>query len=151
VEALVAAIQQRPKQRGTNLGGVFKYMQRTITSVEGDRTAQQARGRRVPPAPLYVAVVLTDGHADGKQTELPEKIAASSVHVAFWGGATGQAGEEGRHLGQRAGLQADGQMETVPFGYWESRAPAFGDSFGRPADTQLVETLRAGKPVERPF
>jgi len=55
----------------TNIAGALAYTKRNSQKIQEERQRVAASGKSLPPAPLWVGNIFTDGKSEGAHTKLP--------------------------------------------------------------------------------
>ena len=136
-----SSLLQSPHPGSDFLGG-FRFVQRNVERLQGEREKRREAGKNPGPDPLIIVSFYTDGQVDQPGSEdLPKKF-DPGVSFYFWG-VDGPHMEAGlRDLAQRAGVTEDNPLFVYPLNDSEGLARSWGESFGRRLDERLWAFLQ---------
>jgi len=136
-------IQQSANYRGTtNIGGFLTFVKRNISESRNERANATAKGATLTTEPLYVALLLTDGHPDGEQTNSGAEW-HDDIHLSAWG-------VHDRHapamlsLCQRSGIP-EKNLQLVRLIDAGLRLENFGLEWNRPLNEPILKSIETKK------
>lgn len=136
-------ISQPENYRGsTNIGGFLTYLKRNIENVNQQRQLLKSTGKPLPPEPVRVGIIFTDGLPEGVQTR-QEGEWHSNLKIFFWGVAPRYENRVEDLCNEMSIPQEN--FQTIRFSDTEMHLPLFGLEWGRPLDAGLLKSLETKK------
>ena len=132
----------------TNIAGVLAYAKRNAQELAQERQRVAASGKPLPPAPLVIANLFTDGLPEGPQTPLPPGPWPAEVMVWFWGVEQEHAAALKTWATTKMGLP-EAQVHIVRFTDWQTVADKiYGPQIGRPQpNLDILKRLASSKTI----
>lgn len=136
-------IRQPSNYRGnTNIGGFLSFVKRNISELRKERANAIAKGATLPAEPLYVALLLTDGHPEGKQTNSEAKW-HNDIHLSVWGIHPDRINAM-ISICKDLGIP-DQNVQLIRLADAALRLENFGLEWSRPLNEPLLKSIESGK------
>jgi hypothetical protein len=141
----INSIKRPSRYRGTtNLGGFLSYCKELVSKVRAQEEALREKGYSIPRGSDYVAVVLTDGKPDGRQTafddgDWPKECSLWGIGIA----------EEDQPSFKKLCIDKlnipEGNIQLIPFGMWKPGLKNFAVELGRQKNGALLDRIGSRK------
>jgi hypothetical protein len=141
-QSLKAIQRDQSRSVTTNLASLLSYVKKVVNEARKERQRLEQQGRPAPPEIQYVAVLLTDGLPDGRQT-IEAGDWPNDVQVWVFG-VKREHEAKFKQLCLEQMRIPEANLHIKQFSAWKAGVKDFGPTVGRTRNSALLNQLTTG-------